>query len=278
MSIKLIGLQEEKATALAALENNLPVLLYGFTGNGKTLLAMEVAEEYSKKYDVPVIYLQLYPEMTKNNLIGGDTLKEGSIVVETQPIINFGIKGAVFIIDECTHTTEPVLLAFNSLIEEPYSTVIGHQVVKMHEKTRFLFCGNLPDHDGNIPLPTSFANRLFIVKTELLETKQIVEIGKTTNNEVPEDILTFVADIITKVHEASFPLSPRNIVTFCRNYSSLKNTKYSEETKLPAAIKASCEKHNINPHFLKKTILSSLMGHVVFKTDGPKKVEALLWD
>jgi len=271
-------MEEEKKSAFNALNNKLPVLLYGFTGNGKTIMAWEIAKQYSKEHnDIPIVYLQLYPEMTKNSLIGGDTLKDGSIVTKNQPIVNFGTKGAVFIIDECTHTTEPVLLAFNSLIEPPFSTVVGEDIVTMHGDTRFIFCGNLPDHAGNIALPTSFADRLFIVKTQLLEQNQIVEIGKAVNNTVPEELLKFVAKVITDVHDPSFPVSPRNMVTFCKNYPTVKGSNYDKDNKLPNSLKKCCENENINSKALKQSIMSSLMGHVVFKTDGPKKVEALLW-
>lgn len=258
MTVKLIGMKSQKKAAYEALEKGLPVLLYGFTGNGKTLLANEVAEEYSKKHKIPVIYMQLYPEMTKNSLIGGETLKNGSIVVDKQSLIKFGEKGAIFIIDECTHTVEPVLLAFNSLIEAPHSTVIGSKIVKLSNKTRFIFCGNFPDHTGNIPLPTSFANRLFVIKSEMPSKVELKELGKAVNPNVPEDVLDLVAKIILDTHDPSFPISPRNMVTFCINYG-----KSGAKIKSPE---------------LKAAILSSLMGNVVFKTDGPKKVEALLWD
>lgn len=277
MTIKLIGMQDQKNSALSALKNRLPVLFYGFTGNGKTLLAREVAETYAKENNLDIIYLQLYPEMTKNSLIGGETLKDGSIVIEKQPLINFGTKGAVFIIDECTHTTEPVLLAFNSLIEAPYSTVVGNEIIVMNDKTRFIFCGNLPDHTGNISLPTSFANRLFIVKTELLSKTELMDLGRIVNPEVPNELLDLVSKIIIDTHDPSFPISPRNMVTFCSNYASVKNTGYDSNAKINGPISTCCRRDNLNPNILKQSIISSLMGHVVFKTDGPKKVQALLW-
>lgn len=276
--MKLIGMDREKERASAALQNGLPVLLYGFTGNGKTLLAKEIAEQYARENNIPIIYLQLYPEMTKNSLIGGETLENGSIVVKHQPIVTFGTRGAIFIIDECTHTTEPVLLAFNSLIESPRSTVIGDEIISMDEKTRFIFCGNLPDHTGNISLPTSFANRLFIIKTELLSKEQISSIGKEANTNVPTELLNFVSNIIHTVHDASFPVSPRNMVTFCLNYSSIVKTGYNPEETLPDELREVCATNDINAKVLRDSIMSSLMGHVVFRTDGPKKVAAMLWD
>ena len=275
--MNLIGLEDKKQSAMAALKNRLPVLLYGFNGNGKTILAREIAEEYAKEKDIPVIYLQLYPEMTKNSLIGGETLENGSIVVKEQPVVTFGSKGAVFIVDECTHTTEPVLLAFNSLIEAPFSTVVGHKIVSMHEDTRFIFCGNVPDHTGNIPLPTSFANRLFIIKMDLLKEDELVSLGQQINKDIPFSILKFVSKVITDTHDSSFPISPRNLVTFCLNYPSIKGTGFTAGN-LPSNLRGDCKSEDICPKALKNSIMSSLMSHAVFKTDGPQRVEALLWD
>lgn len=278
MNIELVGMQSEKAAAIGALENNLAVLLYGASGNGKTILAHDIAKELSGRTGLPIVYLQLYPEMTKNSLIGGETLKDGSIVTKNQSIIEFGAKGAIFIIDECTHTTEPVLLAFNSLIEEPFTTVIGSEVVKMSEHTRFIFCGNTPDHAGNIPLPTSFSTRLFIINTPLLDKDKIVEIGKEVNKEVPEEILDFVANVIVTTNDSIFPISPRNMVMFCRNFSSVLKSGYDDAIKLPKGFNKLCKKLDINGRILKNMMLSSLMAHVVSRSDGAKKVEAMLWD
>ena len=93
----------------------------------------------------------MYPEITKSVLIGGETIKNGNIVVDTGPIIKMGgsetPSGATFFIDEVTHATEPAVLGLNSLIEAPFQTVVGAQVYKMHEKTNFLFAGN-PNYAG----------------------------------------------------------------------------------------------------------------------------------
>ena len=138
--MKLIGMDMEVREALRALLRREAVLLYGPTGNGKTLAAWEIARRLNKKFGVLIVYLQLYPEMTKNSLIGGETIKGGSVIVEEQAILKLGCgEGAIFIIDECTHTTEPVLLSFNSLIEEPYSTVVGDKIYKLSDKKHFIF-------------------------------------------------------------------------------------------------------------------------------------------
>lgn len=131
MDTVLFGLDAITKRVELAVNAGEAVLLYGPAGSGKTIMAKQLAEKYSKSANVPIVYQQLYHEMTKGTLIGGETLKNGSVVVEPQIIVTAGVKGAVFVIDECTHTTDPVLLAFNSLIEEPNSTMVGDKEFKM---------------------------------------------------------------------------------------------------------------------------------------------------
>ncbi len=277
--MKLIGMESEVREALRALGRREPVILYGPTGNGKTLAAWEIAKKYEKESKVPIVYLQLYPEMTKNSLIGGETIKGGSIVIEEQSILQMGCKGAMFIVDECTHTTDPVLLSFNSLIEEPYSTVVGAKSYQLSENTRFIFCGNLPDHAGNIHLPISFANRLYIIRTGMPDEKALYKIGIEARSDVPDGILRFIIDILTKTHEPTFPISPRNVAIAARAIPDLFGTGYKKsKAAIDGAVLADCEKFDINTDELRKTILSSMMGNIVATSQGPEKVAALLWE
>ena len=276
--MKLIGMETEVNDAFRAAMQRQPVLFYGPTGNGKTLAAWEVARALEKVLGVPIVYIQLYPEMTKNTLLGGETIKEGSIVIEEQAVLKWGEKGAIFIIDECTHTTEPLLLSFNSLIEEPYSTVIGDKIHHLSKRTRFIFCGNLPDHAGNIHLPISFANRLYIVSTGLPDVETLCLIGREANKKAPKAILSFIASVIEKTHEASFPVSPRNMVTASRALGGIMGSGYKkDESVVDAKLDKACKSHDIHPEALKRVILSSLMAHIKGHSQGPDKVSALLW-
>jgi len=285
--MKLIGMDHKVKAVVKAMLRRQATLLYGPTGNGKTMIAWEAAKEYSAKENLPIVYLQLYPEMTKNSLIGGETIENGSIIIKEQAILTMGGvgHGAIFIVDECTHTTEPVLLSFNSLIEIPYSTVIGHKICELDEKTRFIFCGNSPDHAGNVHLPISFANRLFIINTDLPDEKVLCAIGKEADSEstpkgsLPKELIEFFADIIIKTHEPSFPISPRNMILCVTAAKSLLGTGYKKiKGDGPSeVIDSICKKKDIDPSMLKETMLSSMMAHVITKSQGPEKVAALLW-
>jgi len=276
---KLIGMDGIVRSVATALSTNHPVLLYGPTGSGKTMMAWAAAQVYSEQTKLPIIYLQLYPEMTKNSLIGGETLKDGSIVIETQPVISLGGKGAIFIIDECTHTTEPVLLAFNSLIEEPYSTVIGKEVYTLDKNTRFLFCGNYPDHAGNIALPISFANRLHIEKVELPDINTLIGIGESVSPKLCKEIIKFIANLVIKTHDSSFPISPRNVILCCKELEAIigNRSKSEKDSEVPTELRGYLRSDKISPEMFKKTVLSTMMAHIKSKSTGPDKIGALLW-
>lgn len=278
--MKLVGMEMEVEEALRALLRREPILFYGPTGNGKTLAAWEVAKRLEKKLKIPIVYLQLYPEMTKNSLIGGETIKNGSVVIEEQAILKLGCnKGAIFIIDECTHTTEPVLLSFNSLIEEPYSTVVGDKIYNLSDNTRFIFCGNLPDHAGNIHLPISFANRVYTIRTVMPNKNTLCKIGKEASSKVPDGLLDFIVEIVEKTHEPSFPVSPRNVATAARAIPDIFGTGFKPSKNfMDKRVIADCKKYDISTDYLKRTILSSLMANIVVASQGPEKVAALLWE
>lgn len=278
----LFGLDEELKRVRLAVIGGEPVLLYGPAGSGKTILGQQIAEEYSVAHKVPVVYLQLYPEMTKGTLIGGETLKDGTIVVEPQVVTKMGEKGAIFLVDECTHTTEPVLLAFNSLIEEPNSTVIGDTVFKMSPKTRFIFCGNYPDHTGNIALPTSFANRLYIEDINHPDAENYMKIAMHYTA-VNQKLAEWVAKMIERVRDDSLPISPRNMLACSRALLRIEGTGYkdlSKDIRTTAELKGLLKifkAKDICPETFKETILSTLSGRVKTHTTVPDKIRALLW-
>ena len=287
--VKPVGLDQKIEEATKALELNKPVCLYGPTGTGKTIAAWEIAQAISKELGNKVIYIQMYPEVTKNVLIGGETIKNGNIVVDTGPIIKLGGSdtkgGATFIVDEVTHATEPALLGFNSLIESPFQTVVGAKVHIMHDKTRFLFAGNTPDHAGNVALPASFANRLYIVDFPSPEEAHLQAILDGTVGVPPGDALrplqNFVLSIAVKSRSAFFAVSPRNIINCIEMLKQYTNTGFEQTSNLdnvPNEIVNAMKGAKINPALVRATILATMLGNVVTKNDGPDKVKALLWE
>jgi MoxR-like ATPase len=286
---KPVGLDNKIAEAYRALENNKPVLFYGPAGTGKTIAAWEVGNQIASRLGNEVIYMQLYPEVTKNVIIGGETIKNGNIVTDTGPILKIGghetENGAVFIIDECTHATEPALLGFNSLIEAPFQTVVGAKVHHLHPNTRFIFAGNPPNHEGNITLPQSFANRLYIVDFPVPPDEQLATIIKVVNKLADDyplmPLIDYILDIASKVRSDNFSISPRNLLNCAALLDKATSSGDPANEKLKHMSKrvAKVLKDNkMRDDVVRNIILATMLGNVVTSNQGPDKVKAMLWE
>jgi len=285
---KPINLDSKIGEAIDAMDHGKPVCLYGPTGTGKTIAGWEAANKLAELMKSPVIYIQMYPEITKSVLIGGETIKNGNIVVDTGPIIKMGgsetPNGAIFFVDEITHATEPAILGLNSLIEAPCQTVVGAQIHKMHDNTRFIFAGNTPDHAGNVELPASFANRLYIIDFPSPEEEGLRAIIDGTVGVDSKDpffgIQSFVIEIAIKTRANYFALSPRNVMNCIELLRSKGGTGWKDDkclAHLKKSTKKSMQDMNMDPMVVRNVILATMLGNVVTKNDGPDKVKALLW-
>lgn len=286
--IKPINLDPKIEEIVDAMKYNKPVCLYGSTGTGKTIAGWEAAVQVARALGNEVAYIQMYPEITKSVLIGGETIKNGNIVVDTGPIIKMGGSktecGAVFFVDEITHATEPAILGLNSLIEDPFRTVVGAEIHKMHDNTRFLFAGNTPDHAGNVELPSSFANRLYIIDFPAPDEEALRIIIDGTVGVDKEDPLfglqSFVLDIAVKTRTNYFTISPRNVINCLGLLKSKGGSGWKDHkclNHLKASVKHSMKDMDINPTVVRNIILATMLGNTITKNDGPDKVKALLW-
>lgn len=285
---KPVNLDAKIREAVDAMEHGKPVCLYGPTGTGKTIAGWEAAKRIAKALENDVIYIQMYPEITKSVLIGGETIKNGNIVVDVGPIIKMGgsetKSGAMFFIDEATHATEPAILGLNSLIEAPFQTVVGAQVHKMHDNTRFLFAGNTPDHAGNVELPASFANRLYIIDFPAPEEEALRAIIDGTVGVDDKDpfygLQQFIIEVTVKTRANYFTISPRNVINCIELLRAKGGTGWKDHAclnHLKASAKESMKNMDMDPMIARSVILATMLGNVVTKNDGPDKVRALLW-
>ena len=286
--IQPINLEDKITEIIDAANRNMPVCLYGPTGTGKTIAGWKAANEVAKKAGNKVVYIQMYPEITKSVLIGGETIKNGNIVIGIGPIIKLGgsttKRGATFFIDEITHATEPAILGLNSLIEAPSQTVVGSKIYKMHDETRFIFAGNTPDHAGNVELPTSFANRLYVVDfpvPEEADLRIIIDGTVGVKNEDPFfGLQNFIIETAVKTRTGYFSISPRNVINCISMLKGKTGTGWKNHdclSFLNDSVRKSMETLNMNPMVVRNVILATMLGNVVTKNDGPDKVKALMW-
>ena len=107
----------------------------------------------------------------------------------------------------------------------------------------------------------------------------LVNIGLSVSPDLCKEIIEFIANLIVKTHDPSFPISPRNIILCCEELLALVGSRRGDEddSNVPAGLRGYLRADNISPDMFKKTALSTMMAHIKSKSTGPDKIEALLW-
>ena len=195
-----------------------PIFFTGPSGSGKTHLAMSIAKRYSRKMKVPAYYVQLSPDMTKTSLILGLRLVNGSLVPVKGLLANAMEEGAAVVVDEATHTTQEVLLMFNSVMDRTSVTSIGDEIVYAADSFRLIFCANSSMYSGNVRLPQSFAQRLVSfnfdypsLEDEIAIALRIAQDEFSRELSVPDSLVRYVTSFIRDQRNPMFPLSARNV-------------------------------------------------------------------
>jgi hypothetical protein len=195
-----------------------PLFFTGPSGSGKTIYAMNLAKKYARSNIVPAYYVQLSPDQTKTSLIMGLRLKNGSLVPVRGLIAEAMRKGGIVVVDEATHTTQELLLMFNSICDRTTVTSIGDDIVFAKDTFRVIFTANTSHYAGNIKLPQSFAQRLMAFHFDYPSYDDELRImRKIVNDEYGEDIeyhksvFRYIVNVFREVRNEHYPLSVRNM-------------------------------------------------------------------
>lgn len=206
------------ASCLNIINNTVwPLYLSGPSGAGKTLMAMNIAKQYSQIHSVPAYYVQLSPEMTKTSLILGLRLIDGSLKVVDGVVAHSMQTGGIIVVDEAAHTTHELLLMFNSILDRTSVTSVGDRIIYAADTFRIIFCSNDSSYAGNIRLPQSFAQRLVSFhfdypsfESEFLITRQIATDECKLPLTVPDSVTRYIVATIRMIRSNQYPLSARN--------------------------------------------------------------------
>jgi len=178
---------------------------------------MNIAKKYASEMNVPAYYVQLSPEQTKTSLILGLRLKNGSLEAVNGVVAECMEQGGIIVIDEATHSTQEMLLMFNSILDRTSVTSIGDKTVASKETFRIIFCANDSKYSGNVKLPQSFAQRLVGMycdypswEDEVKIVNKMLEDEYDSQMNVPQPVIKYIVSLMRELRSDDYPLSVRN--------------------------------------------------------------------
>ncbi len=163
MSMKVLGQEENLALLEVAIKHDLPTLLIGETGTGKTSMIRELAKEHKAK----LIRFTLTGETTVDDFVGKYTLISGETVWQDGILLSAIKSGDWLVVDEINVALPEILFVLHSLLDDDKSvTVPQHdaETIKPHKDFRFFATMNpTEEYSGTKELNKAFKSRFPVI-------------------------------------------------------------------------------------------------------------------
>ena len=162
---EIVGQDTNKNILDVAIAKNLPVLLVGDTGTGKTSIIRELGIRDKKV----VKRMSITGETTVDEFVGKYELEAGKTVWRDGILLEAMRKGEWLVVDEINVALPEILFVLHSLLDDDnYVTVSQHagEVVKPHKDFRFFATMNPTDeYAGTKELNKAFQSRFSVILT-----------------------------------------------------------------------------------------------------------------
>lgn len=159
------GQAKLKSHLEVAIRRNMPALLIGDTGTGKTSVVKELAQTHGKDS----IRFNLTGETTVDEFVGKYTLTGGQTVWEDGILLTAMKKGIWLIVDEINVALPEILFVLHSLLDDEKAVMVSNhlgEVVKPHVDFRFFGTMNpVDEYAGTKDLNKAFKSRFGMVLT-----------------------------------------------------------------------------------------------------------------
>lgn len=258
-SINKITLKSADKKALAiAIKNNIPALLIGETGTGKTSAIKEIAYLRKQKYT----RISLTGYTTPDELIGSKSVKNGQTYYENGILTKAMLEGHICVLDELNAISPDSSFIIHSLLDDERKVSLPNGDVIIPHKDFRVFATINPDYEGTKSLNRAFLDRFGIliyvdILSPRLEEKLLKD--RTGVNEVLIKKLVAVAWLNRKAYSEQKTLtliSTRGLIQTCDLIKEGLTAK--EAYKIAIVNKARTDEKNAFMDFY----------NIIFKTDN----------
>lgn len=181
--------KDKKALAIA-IKENIPCLLVGETGTGKTSVIKELAYKLKQGYT----RISLTGYTSPDELIGSKSASNGSTYYENGILTRAMIEGHIVVLDELNAITPECSFIMHGLLDDDKQiTLPNGDIIKPHKDFR-LFSTINPEYEGTRSLNRAFLDRFgIIVYVNLLSPVSEIKLLKDRTNADENIIKSLVA-------------------------------------------------------------------------------------
>jgi len=199
---EILGQDKAKKHIKVAIERNLPVLLVGDTGTGKTTIVKDLAEQAGKKY----LRFNLTGETTVDEFVGKYVLEAGETNWQDGVLLYAMKQGLWLIVDEVNVALPEILFVLHSLLDDEQAVLVSQhesEVVRPHQDFRFFGTMNpVDEYAGTKDLNKAFKSRFgMILQLDYPSPKIETQVVERKGNTTPE-VASLLVDIGLAIRRA----------------------------------------------------------------------------
>jgi len=155
------------------IESNIPVLLVGETGTGKTTLVKKFAKDKKKE----LVRVSLNGNISTEEILGKYLLEKERTVWQDGILTEAIKKGHWVVFDEINSCSPEILFAIHALLDEEKALVLSeknNERIEAHKDFRFIASMNPDDYAGTKTLNQAFISRFIVLNIEpMIENDEI---------------------------------------------------------------------------------------------------------
>lgn len=203
-----------------ALKADIPLLLEGHTGTGKTFTIMQLAQEQGKTLHV----INVSGELTVDSILGQNTLIDGNVTWRDGVLTTAMKNGDWVLFDEMNTALPEVLTVINGVLDDSRSVTLPNDTnerVQAHEEFRFVGTQNpsTGKYAGTARLNDALLNRMIKVEIGYMDGPAEVAALKTHTTKMSDTSIRILVDIANYTRKNNVfddKISTRDLVKIVR--------------------------------------------------------------